>query len=173
FESARVLPHSRANAVAVSDGGALLLEWEDGHRSTFAADTLAAAAAPPPAAPEPVLWGADLAATLPWHEWETVATDTTALRAWLRDAAVLGFSLLRGVPTEPGTVAEVAGRFGAVRETNYGRVFDVRVSVDATNLADTALPLSPHTDNPYRRPTPSLQLLHCLASGVEGGETVL
>ena len=73
----------------------------------------------------------------------------------------------------PGTVAEVAESFGAVRETNYGRIFDVRVSVDATNLADTALPLSPHTDNPYRRPTPTLQLLHCLSTKVEGGETVL
>lgn len=173
FESARVLSDTRANAVAVSDEGALLLEWQDGHRSIFTPEALAAAAAPPPAAPEPILWAAPLGATPPRHAWGSVASDDAALRAWLRDAAVLGYSLLSGVPVEPGSVAEVARRFGAVRETNYGRIFDVRVSVDATNLADTALPLSPHTDNPYRRPTPTLQLLHCLASEVEGGETVL
>jgi gamma-butyrobetaine dioxygenase len=159
--------------VAVSDEGALLLEWQDGHRSIFTPEAFAEVAAPHSAAPRPVLWDASLGATLPRHAWDSVATDEAALRAWLRSAAVLGFALLSGVPVEPGSVAEVARRFGAVRETNYGRVFDVRVSVDATNLADTALPLSAHTDNPYRRPTPTLQLLHCLASEVEGGETVL
>jgi gamma-butyrobetaine dioxygenase len=173
FESARVLSDSRANAVAVSERGALLLDWDDGHRSIFTPGELAEAAAPSPAAPQVALWDAERGAALPWHAWDAVATDAAALRAWLCDAAVLGFALLSGVPSEPGTVAEVAERFGAVRETNYGRVFDVRVSVDATNLADTSLPLSPHTDNPYRRPAPTLQLLHCLASGVEGGETVL
>src|SRR5262249_39329681 len=158
---------------AVSDEGALLLEWQDGHRSIFTLDELAEATAPPSAAPKPTVWGASLAKTLPRHAWDSVATDEAALRAWLHDAAVLGFAPLSGVPAEPGSVAEAARRFGAVRETNYGRIFDVRVAVDATNLADTALPLSPHTDNPYRRPTPTLQLLHCLTSEVEGGDTVL
>ena len=173
FESARVLSDTRANAVAVSDEGTLLLEWEDGHRSIFTPDVLAEVTHAPPAAPKPVVWSAPLGGTPPRHDWEAVATDAFALRAWLRDAAALGFTLLSGVPVDPGSVAEVAQRFGAVRETNYGRVFDVRVDVGATNLADTALPLSPHTDNPYRRPTPTLQLLHCLASEVGGGETVL
>jgi len=30
-----------------------------------------------------------------------------------------------------------------------------------------------HTDNPYRRPTPGIQVLHCLESSAEGGETIL
>jgi gamma-butyrobetaine dioxygenase len=173
FESARVLSGTRANAVAVSDGGALLLQWEDGHRSPFKAQALLEAAAPAPSALGTRLWDAELAASPRWHSWEQVAADDSALREWLYDAVVFGFALLRGVPGETGTVAAVAERFGAVRETNYGRFFDVRVSVDATNLADTSMPLSPHTDNPYRRPTPTLQLLHCLTSDVDGGETVL
>jgi len=173
FESAHVLPQTRARAVAVSSEGALLLEWTDGHRSTYSPSDLMQASAPPPAAPPEILWGAERASSLSWHAWDMVAADRCALSAWLREAAVFGFSLLRGVPLVSGAVEQVAETFGAVRETNYGRVFDVRVSVDATNLADTALPLSPHTDNPYRRPTPTLQLLHCLSSGVEGGETVL
>jgi gamma-butyrobetaine dioxygenase len=173
FESAHVLPQTRASAVAVSDEGFLLLEWMDGHRSVFSATDLLQASAPRPAGPAEILWGAERASSLSWHAWDRIAADDGAFSAWLREAAVFGFSLLRGVRQEPGAVAEVAGSFGAVRETNYGRVFDVRVSVDATNLADTALPLSPHTDNPYRSPTPTLQLLHCLSSEVEGGETVL
>ena len=173
FESARVLPGTHARSVAVSDAGTLFLEWEEGHRSRFPAEVLVAAAAPAPAAPEPVLWDAERLRALPWHTWTAASDDAAARAAWLRDAAVLGFSLLRGVPCELGTVAQVARLFGAVRETNYGQVFDVRVSVEAANLADTPLALSPHTDNPYRRPAPTLQLLHCLASEVDGGETVL
>ena len=87
--------------------------------------------------------------------------------------AELGFALVRGVPAESGRVEDVVRTFGAIRETNYGRIFDVSVSVDATNLADTARPLSAHTDNPYRDPAPTLQLLHCLETAVDGGNTIL
>jgi gamma-butyrobetaine dioxygenase len=70
-------------------------------------------------------------------------------------------------------VLEVAASMGYVRETNYGRLFDVRTSVDPTNLAFTALAIAPHTDNPYRDPVPTVQLLHCLASAAEGGDSGL
>jgi DUF971 family protein len=51
------------------------------------------------------------------------ADRASALDAVLR----LGFVLLHDVPAEPGMVLEVAASFGFVRETNYGRLFDVRV----------------------------------------------
>jgi gamma-butyrobetaine dioxygenase len=85
----------------------------------------------------------------------------------------LGFVLLRGVPTEPGTVLEVAASFGFVRETNYGRLFDVRVEPAPGNLAFTSRAIRPHTDNPYRDPVPTVQLLHCLRAAGEGGDTGL
>jgi gamma-butyrobetaine dioxygenase len=85
----------------------------------------------------------------------------------------LGFALLRGVPTAPGMVTAVAETFGFVRETNYGRLFDVRVVADPANLAFTSRELAPHTDNPYRDPVPTLQLLHCLRDAVSGGDTGL
>jgi gamma-butyrobetaine dioxygenase len=59
-------------------------------------------------------------------------------------------------PVRTGMVATVAGTFGYVRETNYGRVFDVRVEASPANLASTGLALSPHTDNPYRDPVPTV-----------------
>jgi gamma-butyrobetaine dioxygenase len=85
----------------------------------------------------------------------------------------LGFVLLRGVPTEPGAVLEVAASFGFVRETNYGRLFDVRVEPAPGNLAFTSAAIRPHTDNPYRDPVPTVQLLHCLRAAGEGGDTGL
>ena len=81
-----------------------------------------------------------------------------ALEAVLR----VGFVLLSGVSAVPGRVLEVAASFGYVRETNYGRLFDVRVEPAPGNLAFTSRAIRPHTDNPYRDPAPTVQLLHCL-----------
>ena len=98
-----------------------------------------------------------------------LADRAPVLRSVLRD----GFALLSEVPTREGQVTEVAETFGFVRETNYGRLFDVRIEENATNLAFTALAISPHTDNPYRDPVPTLQLLHCLSNAAEGGDSGL
>jgi gamma-butyrobetaine dioxygenase len=84
-----------------------------------------------------------------------------------------GFVLLHGVPAEPGLVLEVAASFGFVRETNYGRLFDVRIEPSPGNLAYTSRQILPHTDNPYRDPVPTVQLLHCLRAADEGGDTGL
>jgi len=95
-----------------------------------------------------------------------------ALEAVLR----LGFVLLRDVPAEPGRVLDVAASFGYVRETNYGRLFDVRVEDKGPapgNLAYTSRAIGPHTDNPYRDPAPTVQLLHCLRAAGQGGDTGL
>jgi gamma-butyrobetaine dioxygenase len=93
--------------------------------------------------------------------------------AVLEAVAVVGFARLRAVPTVPGTVLAVARTFGFVRETNYGELFDVRVVADPANLAFTSRAIAPHTDNPYRDPVPTLQLLHCLRDADVGGDTGL
>ena len=109
-------------------------------------------------------------AALSWAEYRTGAEHRVAcLDSLLTD----GFALLTGVPTEPGMVLQVAGSMGFVRETNYGRLFDVEAKVDPANLAYTALAIAPHTDNPYRDPVPTVQLLHWLASAADGGDSGL
>jgi gamma-butyrobetaine dioxygenase len=105
-----------------------------------------------------------------WPDYLT--SDATRLRC-LRQLLSAGFMLLRGVPAEPGAVLTVATTIGYVRETNYGRLFDVRVEATPANLAFTGLPIGPHTDNPYRDPVPTLQLLHCLVSAADGGQSGL
>lgn len=109
----------------------------------------------------------------PRYDWAGFVGDP-GQRAECLDAVLrTGFVLLHDVPVAPGTVLDVAAGFGYVRETNYGRLFDVRVEATPTNLAFTGLPIAPHTDNPYRDPVPTVQLLHCLANAVEGGESGL
>ena len=119
------------------------------------------------------LWDASLGERIPGETYDAVTSDTAALARWLGAVDRLGFALLRGVPTVPGTVCEVVRLFGYVRETNYGRLFDVISVEQPQNLAFTALGLGNHTDNPYRDPVPQLQLLHCLEAAGEGGESVV
>ena len=120
---------------------------------------------------EKELWlPADLAES-PAMSWPSYLAGgkAEALEAVLR----VGFVLLSGVPAEPGRVLEVAASFGYVRQTNYGRLFDVRVEPAPGNLAFTSRAIRPHTDNPYRDPAPTVQLLHCLRAAREGGDTRL
>src|SRR5438874_5611570 len=148
------------------------VSFSDGHVSSFDANWLRANAGEAPPRPR-TLWGAELQEELPAARYGDVAAGGAALRGWLAAVDELGFAILTGGPTEPGTVTRVAELFGFVRETNYGRLFDVRTVVNPTNLAYTGLGLGAHTDNPYREPTPTLQLLHCLASSAAGGENTL
>jgi gamma-butyrobetaine dioxygenase len=125
----------------------------------------------------PTLWDAEAVASLPVAEHEAITADDRDGRSerlrWLRGVEAMGCGLLHGVPIADGEVARVADLFGHVRETNYGRWFDVRSVVDPSNLANTSLGLAAHTDNPYRDPVPTMQLLHCLESTASGGENFL
>jgi gamma-butyrobetaine dioxygenase len=154
------------------EGDTLSVVWApDGHRSAYDLTTLFTA--PPPRREPPVLWDAAIAAHTPTAHHAALTNSPAVLLRWLEGVDRLGLGLLRGVPVADGEVTRVAELFGFVRETNYGRWFDVRAAVDPTNLADTSLGLPPHTDNPYRDPAPTLQLLHCLQSTASGGDNVL
>lgn len=109
----------------------------------------------------------------PVHDFHAVMTDPAARLACLRQVLSHGYARVGAVPRVPGTVAQFLSRFGPVRETNYGVLFDVRVRPNPDNLADSALALLPHTDNPYRATPPDLQVLHALVAAPEGGETWL
>jgi len=116
---------------------------------------------------------ASIQSRIPSANWSEVSTSRAALGRWLAAVRRFGFAVMIGAPTEPGTLCRVAELFGYVRETNYGRWFEVRAEVNPSNLAYTNLGLQAHTDNPYRDPVPTLQILACLRNTVEGGESVV
>ncbi|WP_419946711.1 TauD/TfdA family dioxygenase [Candidatus Poriferisodalis sp.] len=86
-----------------------------------------------------------------------------------RQLARRGIALLHDCGTTPGTVLDVANAIGFVRVTSYDALFDVIAEPDPVNLAFTPLGLPAHTDNPYREPCPTVQLLHCLVAAADGG----
>ncbi len=164
------------SAVVAADG-VLQVVWSDGHQSAYPQEWLAAhdlsATARAGRARAVTTWGAEITRALPTGDWPAMLADTACELAWLEQYHALGFGLLRNVPIRLGSVAEVGDRLGFVRVTNYGRLFDVVSVPNPTNLAYTAVGLGVHSDNPYRDPSPGVQLLHCLVSEAPGGDTLL
>ncbi|MEP2718684.1 TauD/TfdA family dioxygenase [Pseudophaeobacter sp.] len=118
-------------------------------------------------------WDSGLMSDVPVGDFQDLAKGGPALRDWLGKVTRYGFGKIENGPTEDGALFDVVDLFGYVRETNYGRHFEVRTEVNPTNLAFTGLGLQAHTDNPYRDPVPTVQVLYCLESSAAGGENMV
>ena len=100
----------------------------------------------------------------------SVATLDTAfgLVGFLDGFLRTGVGLIQNDRAEAGTILSVARRFGPVRETNFGTLFEVRVEDNPVDLAYTPMALFAHTDNPYRKPIPGIQFLSCVRNDAQG-----
>jgi gamma-butyrobetaine dioxygenase len=128
----------------------------------------------PPAA-EP--WDAPLP-EFPYVDWAAITfspdtEDPDAVLAFLDAFFRHGYVVFRNTPTEIGTVARVADRLGYLVGQNFGWIFDVEATRAPTDLAYTSIELLAHSDEPYRRPVPGIQLLHCIANEAPGGDSTL
>ena len=103
--------------------------------------------------------------------YEDIVADKQMRRDWLQSLVSYGFARLTDGPIEEEALFKVAELIGYVRETNYGKLFEVRNQPSPENLAYTSDGLQAHTDNPYRDPVPTLQLLYCLDNSAKGGES--
>lgn len=175
------IPVTTRVAEARVSGGKLAVRFEpEGKSVSYGADWLAAHAydATPPrlkgwtgAAIEH--WDSGLQSQVPIASYDGVTESRAGLGKWLAAVRRHGFAVLTDAPTASGTLCKVAELFGYVRETNYGRWFEVRTEVNPNNLAYTNLGLQAHTDNPYRDPVPTLQILACLENTVDGGDSIV
>lgn len=173
------LPENLAiDTASLGDDKAVRITWRPGgHVSAFGSDWLAAHDLSPEARRarmRPVkLWSKGIGDAMPVSDWRHMQSDPAAELAFLDAYHAHGFGLIRHSPTKPGTVLDIGNRLGFVRVTNYGALFDVKSVANPTNLAYTPIGLGVHSDNPYRDPTPGVQLLHCLESSAPGGDTLL
>ncbi|MEM7032366.1 MAG: TauD/TfdA family dioxygenase [Chloroflexota bacterium] len=176
IETALIPADIHPEHVQLTSDNQIQITWaNDNHISPFAGEWLWANA-PTVVTNKPTpyhLWSGQTLPNFPDYDYADICRDETMLSDWLKQVHDYGFALLRQVPAESTMVTQVANLFGYVRETNYGRHFEVKSVANPNNLAYTGLALSPHTDNPYRDPVPTLQLLHCLNSSVDGGDSVL
>ena len=116
-------------------------------------------------------WSKTTLKSVPIISYKSAKSDKKLLLKWLKSLHRYGFAKMTECEKKSGTVIKIAKLFGYVRETNYGKWFDVKSKTNAVNLAYTNLGLQAHTDNPYRDPVPTIQILHCLKSSTKGGDS--
>lgn len=125
----------------------------------------------PQAPPAPTPWDASLN-SLPEANWADLDMPEH-MKSLLENYYDHGFCIINGTPTELDSLTTIARRFGYLRETNFGETFSVITEAKPTDLAYTNRELSSHADNPYRKPVPGIQFLHCLKNEVKGGLSTL
>ena len=110
---------------------------------------------------------------LPIYNYKNNFFETEEMYELLKSFHSLGFVIVKDVPTKDNFIVNFANSIGSVRRTNFGEYFNVKSIPNPNDLAYTSLALSPHTDNPYRKPVPCIQLLHCIKNEVSGGLSTL
>jgi gamma-butyrobetaine dioxygenase len=136
-------------SVSDTEPGCYRIRFSDGHEADFLGRNLLDEVALAPADHDitvPCLWDASTGEVrrVAWTE----QPDDAQLHEWLRRFLEAGFIVFSGVPIRPASLLRVGALFGFTRETNFGALFDVRSTAEASDLAYTSLPLDPHTDNP-------------------------
>lgn len=152
-------------------GDSLEVVWEpDGHVSRYDRGWLAAATAPRERH-RPLLW--DGARPLPELPYAALAEDDGGLFEALRLLRDRGIVLLRGVPCAPQDTERLAGRFGPLHETSYGRVFNLESRPGVFVAGTTSRAQTPHSDEPFRYTPPGFIFFHSIRAGADQGGTSL
>lgn len=119
------------------------------------------------------LWTAsNLGCDLPRYAVGELAVDRRRL-AWLDDIARFGVAVVSEVPPTVDGLSAVAGSIGIMEANNYGVDWSIVTERGAQNPVDSEIALRVHTDLPYRRQPPGLQLLLAAAQAATGGDTKL
>ncbi len=174
FEPPELPLDLRVTGAAREGIDSLVVSFDDGGRARLSLTALGRELGwwSDPEAPPPIeTWDAGNP-PMPEASWADLA-NPAALRDLLAGFHRHGFCIVRETPTAPGSLQAIAQRFGFIRDTNFGPLFDVVTKPKPIDLAYTGRHLSAHADNPYRQPIPGIQLLHCLENGVAGGLSTL
>lgn len=121
---------------------------------------------------ERILWDkAKITANNKWVDYADYMTDDTVLYSSLTHLNQYGLLFLRNVPESEQSVVEMASRIGNLKDTFYGRTWDVKSKPKAENIAYTPHFLGLHMDLLYTSNPPHLQLLHSLRARAPRGES--
>jgi gamma-butyrobetaine dioxygenase len=160
----------------------LQLEWPDGHRTTFSTTQLSQWRLLATPAVQPLSsWSGD------WMKahigkvtfaFDAVAERGAATSSWLATLRRYGLTKLTGAQQKFSEVERLAAALRVpLRPTVYdeeAHTFRVVVKPSANNQAYTSAALGLHTDLPFYKSPPTVQLLHCVQQSDPscGGESV-
>lgn len=170
------------NGVSISENdNDLVIDWTDGHRSSFSKEFLERHADPVKLNAfhghiYPKSWAPEELTDDLYQTYETLQRPDGLFRA-IKQLSERGLLFITGVPNvetsdEKCELNTLANKFGELRETIYGRVWDVRNVRNSTNVAYTNLDLGFHIDLLHFANPPRYQVLHCVRNKVTGGSSI-
>lgn len=172
FDSHRIDPNLTLTGARSLSATRTEFTFSDGHVEVYDLEALALELEGDSSFPEPVAWDSSIDQAAQRFDWNQMG-DNEAFQKALKAYLQRGYIILTGVPTDPERILEVGRHFGYVKETNFGRYFEVYSRPAGNDLAYRSVALGPHTDNPYRSPVPGIQMLHCLINETTGGLSTL
>lgn len=186
FQTTDIPQLIRAKSVETKENGEVQITWENDiesfgpdHVSSFTpeflrtADGLAQRIKDRSENIIPRVWGKPrITKELQYINYKDYMTSDEHLFRALQNLQSHGLLIIRGVEDSEQAVADLATRIGTIRDTFYGRTWDVKSVPEAKNVAYTAQHLGLHMDLQYMSNPPGLQLLHCLKNTCEGGASI-
>lgn len=122
---------------------------------------------------KPIIWDKEkISHELPKTQSHALIESDAELLTWLRSLRDYGIGVVADVETKQSALKAITDRIAFMRESNYGTLFDVKITAGANTSANTTLRLPLHTDLSARELQPGLQFLHCLVNDATGGESI-
>ena len=174
YEHAELPANLKVTEVKPCQADTIEVSFSDGYRSQIKLGALSQEigwSQSPETLPKPESWNAELNKR-PEFDWDDL-DNPESMKDMLVCYFTLGYCVMQNTPTDRDSLKALARRFGYLRETNFGEIFNVETKPNPSDIAYTNAALAAHTDNPYRDPVPGVQFLHCLRNEVSGGLSTL
>ena len=172
------LPNAPVARSATVSNGELIIAWKnESHETRLLLSAL-----------EPYAFGqghAQDSAALPRRLWSSgqypsfaricmcdILNEDESRKQFTRSLIEDGVALVTDMDNSDDALTRLAEAIGPVTPSVDGFYFDVRLTIEPTNLAYTANALELHTDLPNEEAAPGVQFLHCRANSVEGGRSL-
>ena len=171
YDPSQLDPKLKIKKASMSNGH-LNIEFTDGVKFKYEVNNLLYEIDRKEPVNKVVFWDSGLI-NKPTIVYENEIFEKKVMYDLLQDFYKYGFVIFKSVPLEDNYIVKFANSIGTIRPTNFGESFSVKSVPEPNDLAYTSIALTPHTDNPYRKPIPCIQLLHCLENEVKGGLSTL
>ena len=154
------------------DEDKILIKFSDNHEAKYCLNNLIKEIKRSKGLPDKVFWNKDNV-TFQKFDFSYENDEKRQLYNILNFYHKYGFVLVSGLKALEGEIINFAEKIGFIRETNFGKLFNVISQKQPNDLAYTSIELESHTDNPYRKPVPSIQFLFCIENSCEGGDSTV
>ncbi|XP_073399523.1 trimethyllysine dioxygenase, mitochondrial [Dendrobates tinctorius] len=160
------------------DETTLYLTWPDGHMTRYTLEWLSQHSyeGQKQQLVQPrVLWNEKIyrEANVPAVSYSAFLETDEGLRDFLQNFLLYGIAFVDDVPATREDTERVAERISHIRETIYGKMWDLTSDFSRGDTAYTKLALDRHTDTTYFQEPCGMQLFHCLRHEGTGGRTLL